>query len=83
VWIGIYQKGSDSISSPLKLPVQLSIDGVCELDVDIVGMAYLIKGVWKFHSREMPASVYDSVLEQSLGYQISSEKDIRLVFIGY
>jgi hypothetical protein len=82
-WIGIYQKGSDTISSPLKLRVQIWIDGLCELNEDVVGMAYLIKGVWKFHSREMPASVYDSVFEQSLGYQISSEKDIRLVFIGY
>jgi hypothetical protein len=83
VWMGEYQKGSDTISSPLKLPVQISIAGICVLNEDIVGMAYLIKGVWKFHSREMPVSVYNSVYEQAGGYQISSGKDVRLFFIGY
>jgi hypothetical protein len=83
VWIGIYQKGSDTISSPLKLRVQIWIDGLCELNEDIVGIAYLIKDVWKFHSREMPASVYNTAFEQAFGYQISNENDVQLVFIGH
>jgi len=83
VWIGNYQKGTDTISSPLKLSVQLSIDGLCELNDDIVGIAYLTRGVWKFHAREMPSSVYDTIFEQSMGYQISSKENVQLVFIGY
>jgi hypothetical protein len=83
IWFGVYQEGSDTISSPLKLTVHLSIDDICKLNEDIIGIAYLISGVWKFHSREMPASVYDAVLEQSMGYQMSSEEDIQLVFIGH
>ncbi|MEE9116382.1 MAG: hypothetical protein V3U09_05730, partial [Thermoplasmata archaeon] len=83
VWIGNYQKGSDTISSPLKLMIQISIDELCDMNEEVVGMAYLIKGVWKFHSREMPASVYNSVFLQGQGFQISNENDVQLVFIGY
>lgn len=83
VWIGIYQKGSDTISSPLKLMIPISIDELCDMNEDVVGIAYLINGVWKFHSREMPASVYNSVFLQGQGFQISNENDVQLVFIGY
>jgi hypothetical protein len=83
VWVGTYQKGSDTVSSPLKLQDETTIDEMCDANKYIVGIAYLIKGVWKFHSREMPASAYNSVFAQSLGYQISSENDVQLVFIGY
>jgi len=76
-------KGSDTVSSPLKLQDEITIDEICDMSEHIVGIAYLIGGVWKFHSREMPASVYDSVFVQSLGYQISSENEVRLIFIGY
>jgi hypothetical protein len=83
VWVGNYQEGSDTVSSPLKLQDEITIDEMCDMNEHIVGIAYLIKGVWKFHSREMPASAYNSVFEQSLGYQISSENEVRLIFIGY
>ncbi|MCK4445148.1 MAG: VWA domain-containing protein, partial [Thermoplasmata archaeon] len=83
VWIGVYQKGADTISSPLKLATQIWIDELCELDDNIAGIAYLTEGIWKFHAREMPSSVYDTIFEQSMGYQMSTEEDIQLVFIGY
>jgi hypothetical protein len=83
VWVGTYRKGIDTISPPLQLTFQIWIDGLCDLHNDIVGMAYLTKGIWKFHAREMPPQVYDSIFQQSMGYQISSNDSISIVFIGF
>lgn len=83
VWIGVYQKGADTISPPLKMATQMWIDGLCEVDDEIVGVAYLTEGVWKLHTRMMPTKVYDSIFEQSMGYQISTNDSISIVFIGF
>ncbi len=83
VWMGVYQKGIDTASPPLKLASQIWIDGLCEFHDGIVGMAYLTEGVWKFHAREMRSKVYDTVFEQSIGYQISTSDNITIFFIGF
>ncbi len=83
VWIEGYQLGSDTLALPLKLPVEIWVDDLCELDSNIVGIVHMMKGYWRLHAREMPARVYDSVVEQSVGYQILTEGWTQLVFIGY
>lgn len=83
VWIGTYHEGMDTVSPPLKPESQIWIDQLCELHDDIVGMAFLIQGHWKFHAKEMPSKVYDTLFQQSAGYQISTNASIRIVFIGF
>lgn len=83
IWIEGYRQGTDTLSLPLKLPTTIWIDEMCEMNDNIVGMAYVISGVWKFHAREMPPLVYDSLVEQAVGYQISTKGATQLVFIGF
>ena len=42
----------------------------------------LMNSVWRFHAREMPAGVYDVLIEQSGGYQLSTEGPIYYIFVG-
>ncbi len=83
VWIEEYQLGSDTFALPLKLPVQVWIDEFCEMSPDIVGIIHMMIGYWRLHAREMPRTVYDAVVEQAVGYQISTEGLVQLVFIGF
>ena len=82
LWIGSYHGGSDTFALPLKLNVTIGIDELCNVNSEIAGMSYMISGVWKFHAREMPAGVYDVLIEQSGGYQLSTEGATYYIFIG-
>jgi hypothetical protein len=82
VWIGDYRTGSDTLAITLKLSSTLGIDGICDTSGDIVGLSYMTSGVWKFHAKEMPAGVYDIVMVQSNGYQLSTTAAIYYIFVG-
>ncbi len=84
VFVRNYSIGSDTFSLPLKSWTLQSIDWYCDSIQNTVGMAYMTSEVWKFHAREMPSGVYDSVVQVSEGYQISLEgSSTRFTFIGY
>ncbi len=79
-----YQSGSDIFALPLK-PVEVhSLDWYCDEIPSVVGIAYMISDVWKFHAREMSEGVYDVEVLQSEGYQISvGGVSIGFAFIRY
>jgi hypothetical protein len=74
-----YQSGSDAFAVPLKPNAVHSLDWYCDGIPDTVGMAYMVMDVWKFHSVEMPAGVYDTDVMQGDGYQIS----VGVIATGY
>jgi hypothetical protein len=79
-----YDLGSDTFALPLKSDVTRSLDWYCDNIPDITGMAHLTHGVWKFHAGEMPGGVYDALVVQGEGYQISFiRSSTRFTFTGY
>jgi len=79
-----YQSGASSFALPLK-PVEVhSLDWYCDEIKSVVGMGYMINNLWKFHAREMPGGVYDSVPVQAEGYQLSLAAPASgFVFVGF
>jgi hypothetical protein len=79
-----YHSGMGSFALPLKREEVHSLDWYCDEIPNVVGMAYMIFEVWKFHARQMPEGVYDVEFLQSEGYQISIDGSAtRFTFIGY
>lgn len=80
----VHQTGSETFALPLK-PVEVhSLDWYCDETSNVVGLAYMTLGVWKFHAREMPEGVYDADALQGEGYQISVDgNSTRFTFVGY
>ena len=78
-----YSNGSDTFSIPLKFQTNHSVDWYCDVTPNVMGMAYMVFEMWKFHAPLMPEGVYDIVVQQGEGYQISTSNATRFVFIGY
>jgi hypothetical protein len=80
-----YSAGSDTFSIPLNTTYQRTLDNLCDLQSNVVGMSYVVQDVWKFHSIEMPAGVYDSDVHLGVGFQISIESQTTTswTFIGF
>jgi hypothetical protein len=80
-----YSDGSDNFSLPLKSRTLQSIDWYCDSIPNVVGMAYMISEVWRFHAIEMPSGTYDSMVQLSVGYQVSISglQSERFIFIGW
>ncbi len=78
-------QGISSYALAVEIEEIVSLDGLCSQLPVVVGISYLTNGVWKFHAREMPAGVYDTVVQVSSGYQISvSEAGFEIViFVGW
>jgi hypothetical protein len=78
-----YKPGHTAMGLPLKPMGIWRLDHYCE-NMGATGMAYLIFGVWKFHATQMPAGVYDPVVEQAVGYQVSVDGvPSRYTYVGY
>ncbi|MCK4443518.1 MAG: hypothetical protein KAW09_03175, partial [Thermoplasmata archaeon] len=79
-----YEQGSDTFALPLKVIEARSLDWYCDAVPNVVGMAYMIQEVWKFHALEMPGGIYDSQVSDGEGYQVSSEGgEVRFTSIGH
>jgi hypothetical protein len=79
-----FRAGSDTFALPLDTIEVHSLDWYCDSISDVVGMAYMIQELWKYHSKEMPAEVYDVDVVQSEGYQISTDVGQSFfTFIGH
>ncbi len=85
VFTKTYQAGSDTFALPLKPTVSHSLDWYCDNIPDVVGLAYVTFEMWKLHAREMPSGVYDSIVQVSEGYQISTSGIVsgRFTFVGW
>ncbi|MCK5291691.1 MAG: hypothetical protein KAR39_06720 [Thermoplasmata archaeon] len=81
----IYQAGSGTFALPLKPAGTNSLDWFCDNIPNVVGMAYMVFEMWKFHAGEMPSGVYDSVVQVSEGFQISMSGIVlgRFTFVGW
>lgn len=81
----IYQAGSGTFALPLKPAGFDSLDWFCDNIPNVVGMAYMVFEMWKFHAGEMPSGVYDSVVQVSEGFQISMSGIVsgRFTFVGW
>jgi hypothetical protein len=78
-----YSQGSETFALPLKLNLTIWVDELCNIEGEIVGMSYITSGIWEFHAREMAAGIYDALIEQSMGYQISTSGAIYYLFVGW
>jgi hypothetical protein len=80
-----YQTGSDTFALPLKPSGPNSLDWYCDNIPYVVGMAYMVFEMWKFHAGEMPSGVYDPVVQGSEGYQISMSDIVSgtFTFVGW
>jgi hypothetical protein len=78
-----YRKGSDTFAVSLKIDMTYSIDGLSGAIPEIEGMSYMVEGYWKYHASQMPPMVYDEVILQARGYQISTNGAFDLIFVGH
>ena len=74
----------DTFALPLKMSNNQTADWYCDIIPDTVGINYYITSQqrWGWHSKEMPAGVYDPKLEMTEGYQISTSESTKFTFIG-
>ncbi|MEE9116778.1 MAG: hypothetical protein V3U09_07770, partial [Thermoplasmata archaeon] len=79
-----FEAGHSTVGLPLEPISVWTIDHYSEDMLNVVGLAYMQKEVWKFHATAMPLGAYDPVMEQSEGYQISMDGIAsRYTFIGF
>lgn len=79
-----FKPGMMSFGVPVKTLETHTVDSLSESNDSIIGVVYFIKGMWRFHAKEMPPGVYDSVIVQGESYQISVEstEPVKIEFIG-
>ncbi|UCE37065.1 MAG: exo-alpha-sialidase [Thermoplasmata archaeon] len=84
IWTEEYSCGYDTIGIPLKLENNYTADWYCDNIPDCVGINYFnsSKQRWYWHSTIMPEGAFDTVLEMTKGYQISTSDITRFIFIG-
>jgi len=79
-----YKDGHNAMGLPLKPSGLWTLDYYCDNILTATGIAYMTMGLWKFHSTEMMAGVYDPFMEQGEGYQLSLDGvSSRYTYVGY
>jgi hypothetical protein len=79
-----FNVGISSFALPFKQTENHTSDWYCDILQNVVGMSYLVSGMWKFHAKEMPEGIYDTEILQGEGYQISIDGFIaKFATIGY
>jgi parallel beta-helix repeat protein len=69
---------------PLETSVTHTVDWYCDQIPSTAGIAFMISGLWKFHATEMPMGVYDPLVVQAEGYQMSFDgSPTDFAFVGY
>ncbi|UCE36800.1 MAG: right-handed parallel beta-helix repeat-containing protein [Thermoplasmata archaeon] len=84
IWTEEYSEGYDTMGIPLKLDVNHTADWYCDNIPDTVGINYFdyTGQRWCWHSIRMPEGAFDTVLEMTKGYQISTSNSTKFMFIG-
>ncbi|UCE39136.1 MAG: right-handed parallel beta-helix repeat-containing protein [Thermoplasmata archaeon] len=84
IWTEEYSEGYDTMGIPLKLDVNHTADWYCDNIPDCVGINYFnnSKQRWRWHSTVMPEGAFDTFLEMTEGYQISTSGTTKFTFIG-
>ncbi|MCK5292012.1 MAG: hypothetical protein KAR39_08365 [Thermoplasmata archaeon] len=80
----VLKKGTNSIGVNLDPQEMKDIYQFCNENPAVVGVAYALSGVWKFHSSMMPSNAYNTWIEQGRGYQVSVEfSSVTVIEIGH
>ncbi|UCE37260.1 MAG: right-handed parallel beta-helix repeat-containing protein [Thermoplasmata archaeon] len=84
IWTEKYLSQYDTIGIPLKLENNQTVDWYCDNIPDTVGINYFDHNGqrWAWHATRMPEGTYDTVLEMTEGYQISTSDTTKYIFIG-
>ncbi|UCF08704.1 MAG: PKD domain-containing protein, partial [Thermoplasmata archaeon] len=84
IWTEEYLAEHDTFGIPLKMADNYTADWYCTSLPDTVGINYynISAQRWAWHSARMPEGAYDTVLEMTEGYQISTAKVSVFTFIG-
>lgn len=79
------ESGIHSVGLMLQQIKQMDLYDSCNFYPGIEGIAYVVSGVWKFHSWAMSHNAYNTDMNQGNGYQVSvrSLSQLDLVEIGY
>jgi hypothetical protein len=84
IWIEEYLSEYDTLGIPLKLTSNQTADWYCDTIPDTIGINYYIHSQqrWGWHSTKMSEGAYDPVLKMTEGYQISTLKTTKHIFVG-
>jgi hypothetical protein len=84
IWTEEYLSQYDTIGIPLKLSVYHTADWYCDNIQNTVGINYfnISSQRWSWHSERMPVGAFDTILEMTAGYQISTSGPTKYTFIG-
>lgn len=84
IWTEEYLSEYDTFGIPLKLSNNYTADWYCDQIPNSVGINYhnYLAQRWDWHSARMPKGAYDPVLVMTEGYQISTSKGTKYIFIG-
>ncbi len=86
VWTENFLSGYDTLGLPLKLYFgDKTADWYCDNIQNTVGINYFIYAEqrWSWHRINMPAGIYDTLIEIAEGYQISTSNFTKYTFIGH
>ncbi len=86
VWTEDFLSGYDTLGLPLKLyGGDETADWYCDSIQNTVGINYFIypEQRWGWHRINMNIGVYDTLIEMTEGYQISTSNLTKYTFIGY
>ncbi|UCE39250.1 MAG: PKD domain-containing protein [Thermoplasmata archaeon] len=84
IWAEEYSDGYDTMGIPLKMDNNHMADWYCINIPECEGINYfnISKQRWYWHSTVMPEGAFDTVLEMTEGYQISTSDTTKFTFIG-
>jgi hypothetical protein len=84
VWVEYYMSEYDTIGIPLKMGGDHTAQWFCDNIPYTVGINYYDIGAqrWMWHSKNMPRGAFDTQVEMTVGYQISTQLTTKFTFIG-
>jgi hypothetical protein len=84
IWTEEYLAQYDTMGIPLKTGQDQGVDWYCDKIPDTVGINFIHpnNGMWFWHSKTMPRGAFDTMVEMTEGYQISTSAATKYTFIG-
>ena len=84
LWTQGYLEQYDTMGIPLKMEMNYSADWYCDNIPETVGINYYSEnyGMWLWHTTRMPEGAFDTTVEMTEGYQISTSAVTKFTFIG-
>ncbi|MCK5562479.1 MAG: hypothetical protein KAJ51_17900, partial [Thermoplasmata archaeon] len=79
-----YSPGYNTLALPLRNAPENAVDWYCEQLDGMIGMQYLANEKWCWHSKDMPAGVFDELVRFGHGYQVAiiGGNDVYYSFSG-